>query len=276
VTPAAKSHPPRRPADLLSVLRVLFHMLAHALWLALLFPLACLAMLVTWNPSTSIWMARKIWAPFLLWIGGAKLEVEGLEHVEPSRPTLYVSNHQSTIDIPALFVALPVNLRFIAKSQLQWVPVLGWYLWLAGHVFVDRSNRQRAIASLDRAAEKIRGGTSLIAFPEGTRSADGRILPFKKGAFLLAIKAGAAICPVTIEGSVRIMPKNSWRIQGGSLRVRVGAPIDTGRYAEEDRERLVSEVRSRIIEQSLALGGVGGSLEAHCAAPGPDGIGRAA
>ena len=147
-------------------------------------PSAGLAILVTWDTRGATWFARRLWAPTLLWVAGTRVEVEGAEHVDPRRPTLYASNHQSSIDIPVLFVALPVNLRFIAKEQLRWVPLVGWYLQMAGHILIDRSNRTRAIASLDRAAVEIaRRRISLIVFPEGTRSPDGRIHPFKHGSF---------------------------------------------------------------------------------------------
>ena len=115
-------------------------------------PFAGLAILVTWDTRGATWFARRLWAPTLLWVAGTRVEVEGAERVDPRRPTLYASNHQSSIDIPVLFVALPVNLRFIAKEQLRWVPLVGWYLQMAGHILIDRSNRTRAIASLDRAA----------------------------------------------------------------------------------------------------------------------------
>ena len=167
-------------------------------------------------------------------MAGARVEVEGAEHVDPRRPTLYACNHQSSIDIPVLFLALPVNLRFIAKEQLRWVPLVGWYLQLAGHILVDRSNRSRAIASLDRAAVDIaRRKISLIVFPEGTRSPDGRILPFKHGSFGLALKARIPVVPVTLEGSSGVMPRRSWRIRPGRIRVRLGAPVEVDRFRRQ-------------------------------------------
>jgi 1-acyl-sn-glycerol-3-phosphate acyltransferase len=226
----------------------------------LIFPIACLAMVVTLDRGASIWVARRLWSPILLWAGGAKLIVEGREHVDPSRPTVYCSNHQSTIDIPTLFMALPVNFRYLAKQQLRYVPFIGWYLWLAGHIFIDRSNHRRARASLDAAAARIRAGTSLIVYAEGTRSEDGRVLPFKKGSFVLAIKAGVPVCPVTIEGSAKLMPKNRWTITPGPIRVKIGAPIDSRAYTEAEREKLARKVREVVIAQSLEMGGPGGSL----------------
>jgi len=254
------------------VLRNLLCMLSVALWTAVLFPVACLAMLVTLDAGTSIWVARRLWAPLLLRVAGARVEVEGRAHVAPGRPAIYACNHQSTLDIPVLFVALPANLRFVAKEQLRWVPLVGWYLQLAGHVIVDRGNRQRAIASLDRAAEQIlRRRISLIAFPEGTRSRDAYILPFKHGPFGLALKAGVPVVPVTIEGSARIMPRRSWRITPGVVKVRISAPIDVRRFDADDRVGLARVVRETIVQANLDLGGLGGVREEArpAAAPSP-------
>src|SRR5687768_11758402 len=121
------------------MLRNLFCIFVACAWTAVLFPFAILTMLVTWNVDTSIWMARALWSPVLLWAGGAELITEGGEHVDPRRPTIYVSNHQSTIDIPVIFVSIPVPFRFVSKKQLVYVPLLGWYLKLARHILIDRS-----------------------------------------------------------------------------------------------------------------------------------------
>lgn len=221
-----------------------------------------------------MWVARRLFAPVALWAGGARVLVSGREHADPSRPTVYVSNHQSASDIPALLVALPVNVRFVAKKQLRWVPIVGWFLQLAGHIIVDRTNTRAAIASLDKAAKKVRAGTSILVFPEGTRSPDGRILPFKKGPFALALKAGVAVCPVTVEGSGKLMPKRSLRILPGEIQVKIGKPIDASQYVDDDRESLMRAVRNVVIAQSLELGGKGGDMEDAIAARGFEGVGR--
>jgi 1-acyl-sn-glycerol-3-phosphate acyltransferase len=256
------------------MLRNLFCMFVTAVASAVCFPLTLLAMLVKWDTGASVWVCRHLWSPVLLWAGGARLEVEGRENVDPARPTIYVGNHQSTIDIPAHFVALPVNFKFVAKSQLRWVPIIGWYLWVANHVFINRANRASAISSLEKAARKIRGGTSIFLYPEGTRSEDGRVLPFKKGPFALALKARVHVVPVTIEGSGKLMPKSTWRITPGPIRVKIGKPIDTSAFAEDDREGLIKAVRDTIIADSLAMGGQGGDPDNAVAASGFEGIGR--
>jgi 1-acyl-sn-glycerol-3-phosphate acyltransferase len=253
------------------MVRKLWCMFVVVVWSAFCFPLAILAMLVTLNPSRSVWVARTLWSPVLLWAGGAHLEVLGGENVDPKRPTIYVANHQSTLDIPAHFIAVPADFRFVAKSQLRFVPFIGWYLWAAGHIFINRGDRGSAIASLDQAARKIRSGTSIFLYPEGTRSEDGSVLPFKKGPFALALKARVPVCPVTIEGTSTVMPKNSWNITPGVVRVRVGRPIDTTGFAENDREGLARAVRAQIIADSLALGGKGGDADDAIAAQGKEG-----
>ncbi len=253
-------------------MKTLFYLLVTAVWLTVLFPFAFV--LLPFNPkSGSMWMARLLWAPVLVWFSRAKVVVHGLENVDPRRPTIYVSNHQSALDIPVELVAIPVDYRFVAKHSLKWVPLLGWYLWAAGHILVNRGNRHQAIASLQAAGSKIRRGTSILVYPEGTRSEDGRILPFKKGPFALAIEAGVAVCPVTVEGTSRVMPKNSWNIRpGGEIHVKIGKPIDALPYRQSGREALMRDVRKVIIAQSLELGGKGGDPDDAIAAVGREGV----
>ena len=256
------------------MLRKLWCILVATVWSAVSFFISITAMIVTFNPARSVWVARKIWSPVLLWAGGARLEVIGGENVDPKRATIYVANHQSTLDIPAHFISVPADFRYVAKSQLRFVPFIGWYLWLAGHIFVNRSDRASAISSLERAAKKVREGTSIFLYPEGTRSEDGRVLPFKKGPFALALKARVPICPVTIEGTSTVMPKNSWNITPGPVRVKIGRPIDTTAFAENDREGLARAVREQIIADNLSLGGKGGDTDDAIALQGQEGVGQ--
>jgi 1-acyl-sn-glycerol-3-phosphate acyltransferase len=250
-------------------------MVINAIWMTLLLPAAFLAMLVTLNRDSGVWLARTWWSPFLVRVvAGARLTVIGAENIDRNRPTVYVSNHQSTLDIPVLFIAIPINFRFVAKSQLRWVPVLGWFLWIGGHIFVNRSNHRSAVRSLKAAGEKIRKGCSILMYPEGTRSPDGRILPFKKGPFSLAVEAGVSVCPVTIEGTASIMPKNRWAITPGEVKVKIGRPIDATAYIERGRDALMRDVRDVVIAQSLELGGLGGDRKDFVAARGLEGVGR--
>lgn len=257
------------------MLRNFFCIFVAGFWTIVGFTGTLIAMLVTLNRSASMWVVQRFWSPVLLWAGGAKLEVQGLEGLDRKQPYVFVSNHQSTIDIPTLFMALPWNTRFVAKKALMYVPFLGWYMWLARFIFVDRGNRKTAIASLDKAAQQIRDGISIIVFAEGTRSPDQTVKPFKKGPFALAMKAGVPLVPVAIEGSGQLMPKNRWVITPGPIKVLVGKPIDPKPFGE-DREGLIAAVRSAIIDQSVALGGKGGDKKDAVAAQGLEGIGKAA
>ena len=260
------------------MLRNVFCVLVAIVWTLVMGVCSFLAMILTFNRSASMYVVQKWWSPVLLWAGGAKLEVQGLEHLDPRQPYIFVSNHQSTIDIPTLFIALPWNTRFVAKKQLKYVPMLGWYMWAAKFVFVDRANHREAVRSLDEAGEQIRGGISIIVFPEGTRSDDRRVHPFKKGPFALAMKARVPVVPVSIEGSGKLMPKNSWVITPGPIRVSVGRPIAAEQF-ENDRESLIRQVRDQIIDLNLAQGGLGGDKSDAVAARGFEGIserGRAA
>lgn len=243
----------------MTMLRNAFCVFIAIFWTALLFPVVSVVMLLTFDSSASMWVVKVAWSRVLLWAGGARLEVRGTENVPVGGPLIFVANHQSTIDIPTLFAAIPTDFRFVAKKALMYVPILGWYMWMAKFVFVNRSHRREAIASLEQAALRIRGGISIVMFPEGTRSESLRILPFKKGPFALAMRAGVPIVPVAIEGSGKLMPKNSWNITPGPIRVSIGRPIDPVQFGD-DRDRLLRVVRSAIIDLNLGLGGLGADL----------------
>jgi len=232
-----------------------------AFWTALIGTFGLLHALFARRSPRATWLATRVWSPALLWVGGVKLSVEGLENIPENQAVIFVSNHQSTADIPVLFSVLPLNVRFVAKHVLGYVPFLGWYLRLAGFILINRSDRKKAVQQLEHAAEQIRAGTSIVVFPEGTRSTTGEILPFKKGAFNLALKAGVPICPIAIEGSGRLMPKNSWNIRPGPVRVKVGPPLDISAFGEP--LQLAEEIRRLIIQQHLELGGKGGASRLH-------------
>ena len=163
-----------------------------------------------------------------------------------SRPCVMAANHQSLFDIPALVLSLPGDFRMVAKRSLLHVPIFGWALWLAGFTFIDRSNRERAIRSLERASRGLRRGTSIVIFAEGTRSRDGSLLPFKRGGFVLALQTGVPIIPVTVHGGLDVLRKGSWRIRPGVVHVHLGAPIETREYTYETRNALIARVRSSI------------------------------
>jgi 1-acyl-sn-glycerol-3-phosphate acyltransferase len=212
-------------------------------------------MLVRKTGHLAIWFARFAWSPSILGVAGAKVRVEPLPPL-PAGPLIFAVNHESALDILALLKTLPRPFRFVAKQELFDLPVFGWYLSIGGHVAVDRGNRARAVASLRRAGEIVRGGTSLLVFPEGTRSKDGRILPFKKGPFVLAVEAGVPVVPVAISGAGAITPKGHIAVVPGEIRIALGAPVDP--RVVGNRTALLVEVRRRIIALHRSIGGLGG------------------
>jgi len=153
--------------------------------------------------------------------------VEGRENIPAGRPVVFASNHASQLDIPILYKALPVQFRFLVKQELFSIPFFGLAMRMTGYIPVDRSGGREAIKSLQEAARRIAGGTSVVVFPEGTRSPDGSLGAFKPGGMVVAIKAGVPVIPVAILGSSSVLPKGRLRVQPGAVTVRIGPPIES-------------------------------------------------
>ena len=175
-----------------------------------------------------------IWAKSIVWAAGAKIEVHGLEKIDFNKSYVFAGNHQSHIDVVAVFSILPLTVRYIAKKELFRIPFFGWAMAAAGIIKVDRSNREKAIKSIERAGESIKNGVSVILFPEGTRSPDGEIHAFKKGAFVLAIKSGVPVVPISISGTRRILEKHSLSLNPGTVKIVISEPIDSSKYNLEE------------------------------------------
>ncbi len=190
----------------------------------------------------------RFWLKILLKITGVRLEVRGLEHLNPKEAYVFAANHQSQFDIPVLAVALPYQIRWLAKKSLFQIPFFGWALRAIGYIPVDRENPRKGYASLLAAAEKIKGGFSVVIFPEGTRSPTGQLLPFKTGGFVLAIKSGKPVVAVAICGTKEIMPKGKLYVRPGRVRVRIFPPIPTKGLSVREKAHLAQLVRLRIEE----------------------------
>lgn len=189
----------------------------------------------------------RLWTSWILKRSGVTIHVEGLENVRLDAPQIFLSNHQSWYDVFALVTVIPKRCRFVGKKELLYIPVFGQAWKVLGHISVDRQDRAAAIRALDEAGELIRrDASSIVIFPEGTRSPDGRLLPFKKGGFMLALRTGVDIVPVGVSGGRAIMPKGKWRIRSGPIIVRFGEPIPMRDWSLDRREELMAEVRSRI------------------------------
>jgi len=188
----------------------------------------------------------RLWSRVILGVPGVKLDVKMHAPLEPGRPYVFMPNHASMVDIWAVFVAIPVTFRFIAKKQLAQIPLFGWAMAAGRFIFIDRQNAAKARRTMDEASRRIRSGQSVVIFPEGTRTRDGRLLPFKKGGFHLAIDAGVDIVPVAIRGSREVMPRGAALIRAGTVQVEVGEPIPTAGLKTADRDALIAKVRGRV------------------------------
>jgi 1-acyl-sn-glycerol-3-phosphate acyltransferase len=209
------------------------------------FPFLIYALLIK-NTDRLYWVGIK-GARMALWLGGVRLDVHGLENVPRGRAAIYMPNHQSNCDPPAVIAVLPPVL-VMAKQEFFRVPVLGRAMVLRGFVPVDRRNHERAMAAIDQAVESLRAGNSFMAYPEGTRSRDGRLQRFKKGLFVMAIKAGALIVPVSVSGARKIMPKGELAIHPGCVRITLQAPIDAANYTQDQRQELIEATRQSILK----------------------------
>jgi 1-acyl-sn-glycerol-3-phosphate acyltransferase len=198
--------------------------------------------------DNKIHKVANLWAKILLLICNTKVKVIGEENLLRGKPQIFMANHQSDFDILISLAYIPVQFRWIAKKELFAIPIFGAAMRSAGYIEIDRSNKEKALQSIDEAALRIQRGKSIMTFPEGTRSRDGEIKPFKQGVFHLAIKSGVPIVPVSIIGSGRIMPKRSLRIKPGQIKLMIGKPIEVVNFDIEKRHELIEIVRNEIMK----------------------------
>ena len=193
----------------------------------------------------------RTWSKAILIAANIHAEVSGIENIKPGASYIIISNHQSHLDIPVLVYNLPLRLTFLAKKELFKIPFFGWGMQAAGILKIDRSNKSKAIQTLKNAERIIvEKKFSVIAFPEGTRSNDGKIHEFKKGSFVLAIGTGLWVLPVSIKGTYDVLPKKKIRIRPGRVKIKIHEPIDIKGYKFENRHELVIRTH-RIIAEGL-------------------------
>ena len=186
----------------------------------------------------------RAWSRLILATSGVRVQVAGLERLDPQRSYVFAANHQSIFDIPIVFLALPYQLRIVAKDSLGRIPFMGWHLHRAGHLLVDRKNPGPDIVR--KMARLVREGSSLIVFPEGTRSLDGTLGRFKKGSFLVALGAKLPVVPVTIEGSRQVMQKGRLMVRPGEVFVTVHDAVPTEGVRREEVAALAEQVRAAV------------------------------
>ncbi len=218
------------------------------LWTAICGLLGIVLMLITWNGAwVHYFEGRYLFCPPVLFIARVKLKVVGLENLETNSPCIYVSNHVSHLDVVAIARAIPLGLFYIGKKELQKVPILGQYMYLIGHIFIDRKNREKAMASMRKAAQLINQGKNVITFPEGTRTRDGKTAIFKRGTFIIAKEGSIDIQPIAVVNVDKILPRDSFMIKPGTIEVRVGKRISANEIEDLNAEAAAEYVRKRVM-----------------------------
>ena len=195
------------------------------------------------------------WSASVLWAAGIKVRVHGWENVNPAQPHIFASNHVSWFDVPALAKVLP-HYKFVAKAELFKVPIFGRGMRAAGMIEIQRDNRKAAFGAYEIAAERIRAGSSVVVFPEGTRGREYALRPFKKGPFVLAIAAGVPIVPIIVHGTIEIMKKGSLWAHPGTIDIHLLEPVETAGVDYDHRETLMLKVRERMADAMRQLYGI--------------------
>jgi 1-acyl-sn-glycerol-3-phosphate acyltransferase len=186
------------------------------------------------------------WSRALLWLFGVRTTIRGVEHIDRSRNYVYLANHSSYLDIIALGATIPDEIRFVFKRELARIPLFGWTLALGPYILMDRTDPRNAMASIEVAAKQIREGASVAIFPEGTRTSDGHLAPFKRGGFLLALKSGVPMVPVAIKGTYQLLNRNDRKVRPGHVEIVIGTPIS---YEQELTRPEETALQNRIHEE---------------------------
>lgn len=209
-----------------------------------------LAILLAWAPPPGHWVYRmaRWWSRGLLLFSGVSVDAISEAELDAGQRYIFMSNHQGLYDIPALIATLPGQTRFLAKRSLFQIPVFGWALKAGGFISIDRENRSRAGESFSEAVRRLQEGSSAMVFPEGSRSLDGKLLPFERGGFLLALKSGLPIVPVGVRGSLEVRRRDSRIVRPGRITIHYGRPLGVDSYGVRARDEMMQEVRRQIAE----------------------------
>jgi len=249
------------------MLRALIVVVFLALYILLLGPPFILHCVLTGNVEWLYFIGVGA-AKLAMRLGGVRVRAQGLENIPP-QVCIFVANHTSNADPPAVVSAIPRRVALLGKKEVFRVPIMARALRLASFVSVDRSNREAAIASVERALVELKKGVSFLVFPEGTRSPDARLRPFKKGTFVMAIRAGVPVVPISVVGAHRIMRKGEFALRPGEILVKFHPPVDAPSYSLDDKEELIARVHAVVAaglpdEQKPLLG------REEALAPGPN------
>ena len=215
-------------------------------WTVLWIFIALVARLVTGSTDLSLAMARHAWAPPILRVCGSRLSISGLDRLTPGQSVFFAVNHQSMIDVPSLYAALPMPLLFVLKEELGRIPIFGTFVRAMGMVLVKRHAKRQAVQELLSSSARLPKSHCLVAFPEGTRGDGEALLPFKPGVFVPALDAQIAVVPIALDGPARQLAKGSLRLRPGKVRLAIGEPIPTQGLERADRRRLAQEVEEAV------------------------------
>jgi 1-acyl-sn-glycerol-3-phosphate acyltransferase len=211
--------------------------------------LGIIMMLFIWNGRRVQFInARYLWSPLVCFICRIHVRIHGRQNIDKTKSAIYVANHSSYLDILAISRVMPKPLFFVGKKELGWIPVLGLYMWMVGHFFVDRKNHSAAMSSMRKAARKIQQGYDVIVFAEGTRSAQGKVGRFRRGAFIIAKEGMIDIVPVAVIGAHKLLPKKSFLIRKGNIEVSFGSPITSTTIEEHNDIELASITQGRVVQ----------------------------
>ncbi|MCF7922529.1 MAG: 1-acyl-sn-glycerol-3-phosphate acyltransferase [Candidatus Marinimicrobia bacterium] len=224
-----------------------------SLWTALWIPLVILAKVIDGSGRLAHRLGRR-WAWGVLKISRVKVEIDGLENVDEKAQYIIISNHTSAFDIPAIYWGLKNKHGMLAKKQLKYVPFFGWAMWAAGHYFVDRKNHRAALAVMEQVALQMSADKShsLVIFAEGTRSMDGQLQGFKKGAFILSLETGIPIVPVVLNGAYKAKSKKQRRITATTIHLTVLPPMNPELYTTDTRDQYLEDARALFIQHYIS------------------------
>ncbi len=228
-----------------------FRMILTAAGITVITPLMTVPALIAaalFKPGKFTFYVMKVWNTIVAKLMGIKVSLSGLENLKPGASYIITPNHQGVADILAIVSTLPVRFRWVVKKELFKVPVWGWALWATGAIGIDRSNSTDAIARLNKEKdEKLKDGWSVLIYPEGTRTPDGFLKEFKKGAFMMAVQTGIPILPVVCNGAFKIMPKKMLAFRPGRVKLTICPPILTKGLTEKDVPELITKTRDAIL-----------------------------
>jgi 1-acyl-sn-glycerol-3-phosphate acyltransferase len=231
--------------DIIAAVRSVLTYIVVSIYVLIAGPIA-LAIGIGFKNKTALYVPGQIGVGLALGLAGIRYKVRGREHIPANRAVVFCSNHESNVDPPVLFLTLHRRLHVLFKAELKKLPLVGPVMVAGGFVPVERDRREASMASIERASSSIRDGNSFLIFPEGTRSKTAELLPFKKGGFIMAIKAQAPIVPVAVSGGREAMKRGSWFVRPVMVDVRIGEPVETTGYTLDDRDDLIEVVRARI------------------------------